>query len=384
MKILNLKSTSSDVLEGKEFVDYATRCALNRDPLSPADMHTVKVGTKAMGDTRELLPLRGNVREDATKTRDASAVNAIVARNTANEEYKEDLAETKTLSHKFAKLFSPREAKILDNAVNQKVSDANLAHCLVLGTGACGEFSTLTARNVVGNLSAGETANQWELTSRKSNGERVNHAIAKIVPPQGSGNSEVLLDAWAKGSGVRTRDAPSTIAGRGRDIGTFSPDQGPKLLADLDANFRAVSTKSKESMIETTIATMESLAAKVADRDKKTTPNPEAPYKSFFSDDKKRMYDEIHTTSREFEERSREAAVLVKKVQGPRNEHEAVVVGETNRRTANAINETVPRLATEMGISNTAAAERVAAAVESISLQSPRAEEKEWVRIRQR
>jgi hypothetical protein len=170
--------------ERKEFVDYATRSSLKLDSLSPQDMHTVKVGTKAMGDTREKLPLRGNVREDLVKSRDTSAHSLMVARGTAG----------KVPTKEF-------------------LSTTYLAHSMVTGAGNCGEFSALTARNVVGNLSPGETASTVGLTSTKPDGSEVDHVIVKIKPRQESGNSEVCADAWANGSAVRTRDAPLTMQG---------------------------------------------------------------------------------------------------------------------------------------------------------------------------
>jgi hypothetical protein len=367
--------------EGEEFVDYATRCALKLDPLSPADMHTVKVGTKAMGDTRETLPLRGNVLEDAIKTRDMSVLKQSAARTTAGKEYSGDM-----LRYKIKKFFWPSKAETLADIVNKKRFETNMPHSAITGSGNCGEFAALTARNVASNLSPGETAKHSGLNSTMPDGKSVvDHAIARIVQPEGSDNSNVfLLDAWAKGSGVRYRDAPPTIKGPGNDYESFSPEQGPKLLSDFDASVSAFSTKNGAAMTRTLKDKTKEIAQKVEKRDKNKPQNSEDPYESLYAKNPK-MSKEINTTSREFEEESQAAAKLVKAVQGPREEHKAVVDGvdeETNYAQATAVNEMVPQLAAEMGISVNAAAKNTAQAVENIALKDPRPQEEEWVTIR--
>lgn len=317
--------------ERKEFVDYATRSSLKLDSLSPQDMHTVKVGTKAMGDTREKLPLRGNVMQDLKPSGDRSAHRLMVARGTAG----------KVPTKEF-------------------LSTTNLAHCMVMGAGNCGEFSALTARNVVGNLSPGETACKVALTSTKSDGSEVDHVIVKIKPRQESGNSEVCADAWANGSAVRTRDASFTMQGPVENGELFSPEEGPKLLADLDAYVNAVSANSKKAMTRE----VEKRAGKVP----------------FVKDDPGMFY-EIQSTSRQFEEHSRAAAMSVKEVQGPREKNKAVVVGAINYDSATSVNNMVKQLAKELDISEEDAAEQVANAVSNAALEPQRYKDDAWLTI---
>jgi hypothetical protein len=358
-----------DTREGKQFIDYATRCSLKMDPLTAEDMHTAKVVTKGIADTRAKLPLRGNVKEDITKPGYGGTYAIGVARGTGRLAADKCKATNPDCTHALTKAFMPVKAAVLERTIAEKKLDTKLAHPVAMGTGNCGEFAGVAARNIVGNLSQGDTASIELLMSIDPTSEKndtVDHMVTKITPERPKAGeperSVFIADAWADGPGTRLRDAPLTIQGPTDTKKTYSPDQGPKLLAGLDASVKAIPKLRVNQMAE-----------KVAER---LETNP------IYADDP-RYFHEIQTTSRQFDEVSRVAAISANSYQGPKEKYKAAVLGPDNYAEATSVNNMVPQLAAELGISKQDAANRVAKAINSAALEPSRKPEESWLTIEQ-
>ena len=330
---------SEQLAKHKQFLNYATRAAVNLDPLNQRDLQTVNVATEAMDVTRSMLPFRGNVIGDIVQSHGRSTHSINVARSTANR-----------IKPQF------------------KTIAKNLALAVKVGAGNCGEFANLTARNVVRKLPIGDTASDVKLTSRKSDGNLVDHVVTKINPQRGSGNSEIIADAWAKGAAVRTKDAPLTMQGPAEAIQTFNPMQGEEPFNEVKTAIEKIPENIDKDMI--------------TDIENRVTGT-----RIDYNDPG--IFNEIQTTSQKFDNDSRAAAIKVLKLQGPRNLGEAAVesvVGDPDLDGAASVNTMVKQLAEELGVTENDAqgiqgvADQVAQAVRDIAEKVIPPEDK-WLTI---
>ena len=356
----------------EQLVDYATRAAVNLDPLNQGDLRSVNVSTEAMYKTRAMLPFRGNVNKDLLrsgggnmKSADVSAYRLEAAREAGEAAYY-GLEAAREAEEKL----EPMERTAANVLAYKERTAANvLAYNVKMGVGNCGEFASLTARNVSSQLLPGQTASVAKLTSTKPNGKLVDHVVAKINPRPGSGNSEIIADAWANGVAVRTKDAPLTMQGPVKIINNFTPMQGRGPLTDISAIANLMPASYETDM---------NARAKEIFKEKNYTLKTPG------------IFNEIQTTSQKFENDSKAAAIKVLKVEGPRNQGQAAVEsveGDPDLDGAASVNTMVKQLAKELGISKydtqgiQGVADQVAKTVRNIALKDRRPKDDEWVNI---
>jgi hypothetical protein len=345
--------------EDKSTIKYATQTALNSDPLTASDLSRVRQANHATDKARRAITMIGNVSRYIRQTNGENIIRTEVGEEYANRDNEPITAQgnkiysnAKSEESKKELLAGQELKKIIQTENTNRAAYATLAK-----SGLCQDFAYTTTREIAGKKMPGDTV---ETVNSEVPG--VGHAFTTVTPPENSGKSKIIADAWMQGPAHRENDSLNMHKGSKRAIETFSSEENKaKLHQSYNSKVDSANQEQKYSRLLNMGPSMEDIIAdRVANNTSFFHNEPSLDRKGNFNN----VYNEAQSLSPEFRDGARSAAIEAGRLEGPRQLGKALVTttdiyegplkeGELQPRSKfpeEHVNDMIPVLAKELAI----------------------------------
>jgi hypothetical protein len=345
--------------EDKSTIKYATQAALNGNPLTASDLSRARQVNHGTDKARRAITTLGNVSKYIRQTNGKNIIRTVVGQDYANKANEHVSAQGQKLysnaksEESKKKLFaSPEFKKIIETENTNRA-----AYAAVAKAGMCGELAYTTTREIAGKKLPEDT-----IETMYSTIPGVKHAFTTVTPPENSGKSKIIADAWMPGPAHREEDSLIMHKGSKRAIETYSSEEDKARLHQSynrkvdfanqeQINSRLLKTgPSMEDIIENRVANNTVLFPREPGLDQHRNFNL--------------VYNETQSLSPEFRDGARSAAIETGRLEGPRQLGKALVSttdtyegplreGELQPRSKHPeehVNAMIPVLASELAI----------------------------------